>query len=66
MVSAAALHFAAAAVLGAPPKIAATDNKAHLNAHVQTSLDRIAHLTDHLKIQTGVLISRQRLAADFQ
>ena len=66
VIGAGPLHFAAAAVLGAPPEVAAADDQTHLNAHVQTLLDDVAHLTNDLKIQTGMLVSRKGLAADLQ
>ena len=46
--------------------VAAADDQAHLNAHVQALLDDVAHLTNDLKIQTGMLVSRKGLAADLQ
>ena len=66
MVCTAALHFAAAAVFGPPPEVAAADDQPHLNSHVQTLLDDIAHLTDDLKIKAGMFVSRKSLTADFQ
>ena len=65
VVGAGALHLAAA-VLGAPPEVAAADHQAHLDAHVQALLDDVANPADHLKIQAGVLVASQSLAADLQ
>ena len=61
-----ALHLAAAAILGAAPEVAAADDHADLNAHVQTLLDDIADIADHLKVQTAALAAGQSLAADLQ
>ena len=65
MVGTGALHLAAG-ILGAAPEVAAADHQAHLNTHIQALLDDIAHLADDFKIQAGMLITSQSLAADFQ
>jgi len=60
-----ALH-GAAAVFRTAPEVAAAHHQTYLDAHVQTLLDDIADLTNHLKIQAGMLVTGQGLAADLQ
>ena len=45
-----ALHLAAA-VLHAPPEVAAAHDHAHLDALVAALLDNAAHAVDHIKIE---------------
>ena len=56
----------AAAVFRTAPEVAAAHHQTYLDAHVQTLLDDIADLTNHLKIQAGMLVTGQGLAADLQ
>ena len=65
MVCAGALHFAGA-VSHAAPEIAAADDNAHLDAHVDALLDHVAHFADHIEIQAKMFLSRQRFSADLQ
>ena len=59
------LHLVAA-VLQAPPEVAAADHHAYLNSHVHTALDHVAHLADHVEVQTPGRFPRQGFAADLQ
>ena len=65
MVGPGALH-PAAAILDATPEVASAYHQAHLNAKRHAFLDNVADLADHLKIQAGMLLTGQRLAADLQ
>ena len=59
------LHLVAA-VLQAPPEIAAAHDHAHLDAQGHTFFDHVAHLADHMEIQAPGRLARQGLAADLQ
>ena len=64
MVRAGAFHLAAA-VLDAAPEIAAADHNTDLTALFVAFFNHIANRTDHVKIQSEMLIARKRFAADF-
>jgi hypothetical protein len=63
------LHLAAA-VLDAPPEVAAADDQANLDTHIDTLLDGGADFADLLKIQTEAIalsgLLTQRFTADLQ
>ena len=65
MVGARAGHFALA-VFHAATEVAAADDDAHLHAQLRARLDDVAHLADHVEIQSRLLITRKRLAADLE
>ena len=55
-----------AAVLHAPPEVAAAYHDGHLYPGLGARLHHVAHLADHIKIQTAPAVSSQHLAADLQ
>ena len=65
VVGARAGHFALT-VFHAAPEVAAADDDAHLHAQLRARLDNVAHLTDHVKIQSRLLVTGKRLTADLE
>jgi hypothetical protein len=56
----------AAAVFGAAPEIAAADDDSDFNAKLVAFFDCFADIPDYIKVQTGFILSRKSLSADFQ
>ena len=56
----------ALAVFHAAPEVAAADDDAHLHTQLRARLDDVAHLTDHVKIQSRLLVTGKRLTADLE
>ena len=55
-----------AAVLQPAPEVSAAYHDAHLHAQLGALLDDLAHLSDHVEVQSPGGIPRQGLAADLQ
>ena len=65
VVSTDSLHIIAAVLL-APPEVAAAYHNAHLDAQLGTFFDGIGHFVNHIKVQAAPFVASQGFSADLQ